>query len=56
MIALDFAGIDRLVNRVLARVMRLGHTTHIRIEVMLRCDVFEVDSISLIDYILCGIS
>ena len=23
---------------------------------MLRCDVFEVDSISLIDYILCGIS
>ena len=56
MIALDFAGIDRLVNRVLARVMRLGHTTHIRIEVMLRCDVFEVDSISLIDYILCSIS
>ena len=55
MIALDFAGIDRLVNRVLVRAMRLCHKVHIRIEVKRRCNVFKVNRISLIDYILGGV-
>ena len=55
MIALDFAGINRLVNRVLVGAMRLCHTVHIRIEVKLRCNIFKVNRISLIDYILGGV-
>ena len=55
LIALDFAGINRLVNDVLVRVLRLCHTVHIRIEVELRCNVFKVNCISLIDYVLCGV-
>ena len=55
MIALYFARVNRLVNGVLVSVMRLSHTTHIRVEIVLRCNVFKVNRISLIDYILCSI-